>query len=103
MENALISYCEIYLTDPVLILHPLAYLLVEKIIRNHSFYRDKLASYSRSFYSVSAPTNTLPSHDLFTLDFSGIWNLQRMHNIGQQLPVQKERVGVASGFCFNPC
>lgn len=38
MENALISYCEIYLTDPVLILHPLAYLLVEKIIRNHSFY-----------------------------------------------------------------
>lgn len=88
-------YCKMCLIDPRLIQHPLGLFIFwpKNKIRNHGFYLYKLSSYSGSFYSTSSPTHSLPSHDLFTLDFSAIWNFYRMHNISQQMLMQDKMGG----------
>lgn len=96
------SYCKICLIDPGLIQHPLGLFIVWlKKIRNRCLYLDKLSSYSGSFYSGSSPTHTLPSHDLFTLEF--LWHMEFTQNAqyrSTDANAKKKKVGVASDFCF---
>ena len=72
----------------------------KKKIRNHGFCLHKLFSYCRSFYSESSPTHSLPSPDLFTLDFSAIWNFYRIYNIGQQMSMEKKMGGSSFWLLF---
>jgi hypothetical protein len=68
-----------------------------KEIRHHCLDLDK-QSYSHFSYPRSSPTTFLSLHDLFTLDFSGIWHLHKLQYVSTYV-VQK--VGIASVFCVS--